>query len=164
MDALQSDLAQQLAEGHVAIESPHLGDSPFVDQEGKLSQIAVEAENDGFGSLGIVIVNHDPSEAGGLRNLGIDLLNDSDLDTIVLRSPTIVDVVSKTHHRAELEIGRNNLAQNLDPVAYPGQLHAFIADLDNYSAPWGMFSLIAAIVVGAVFVAAWRAARTAFIR
>ncbi|MCF4006620.1 hypothetical protein L1O03_05430 [Corynebacterium uropygiale] len=156
MDVDLPFLVQQLNEDHVAFEHPGVPGHPFEAREGDLIHVSEQAEQEGFGSVGLVIVDEDPAVHGDLLNVGRDLQGLVDLDTIILRSPTMVDVVSRTHHRAELEIARHDLVQNLDPAAYPEQVAGFIHQVDGYSFPWGATGAVGIIALIALLVTAWR--------
>lgn len=158
MDVDLSSLAQQLHDDHVAFQNPGVPDHPYEAREAEYISLTSEAEQQGFGSLGLVFVDVDPAVHGDLLNVGRDLQGLVDLDTIILRSPTMVDVVSVNHHRAELEIARHDLVQNLDPQAYPQQVVGFVEQVSDYHFPWGAAGMTGVVVLVAMMCAAWRGA------
>lgn len=107
------DLADQLNEDGVAIDQ--LG-RDYPSMEGELQQVLTAAGNSDFGSAGIVLLDSAPERSADQRDIAQDLLNLTELDTVIVRSPGSGAVVSDIHTRAEIESAQWHFLGNGDYV------------------------------------------------
>lgn len=91
-----------------------------------------------------------PSGANDLRDLGQDVLDSSDADTIIVRSPESAAVVSDEHSRAAIESAQGHLFTEPD---YVEGARGFLDDVAGFGMTWWM--LTAAIAIAIVIVALW---------
>lgn len=116
------DLAQQLSKDHVALES---SDSTLhkelVDAIGDLSSTE-------FGSVGIVVLDKTPDQTADLRDIAQVLLNESSVDSIIVRAPSSGAIVSNIHSRADIESAQWDFLANPD---YPEATRIFGEQIMN---------------------------------
>ena len=135
------DLSRQLAEDSVAF-----GSFVPVEQVSSLEPGLIDAvshaEQSGFGSLGVVVLEHTPPHTPDLRDVAQDLLLGTDVDTVIVRAPESGAVVSDVHSRGAIEAAQYPFLGNPDIV---GGVFGFIDDVNGSSADW--VSAVALIVI-----------------
>ncbi len=125
------------------------------DMEPELLDAVARAEAEGFGTLGVVVLDDHPERATDLRNLAEDLQLSTGLDTVIVRSPFSGAVVSDVHSRAELESAQYAFLGNPD---VPGATHALIDQVAAGGVNWTAFTVLVVLAVLAVVVlTAWAA-------
>lgn len=149
------DLARQLAEDGVAIN--RVGqDHPSM--EGELQQVLERAGQSEFGSAGIVVLDAAPQRSADQRDIAQDLLNISELDTVIVRSPGSGAIVSDVHTRAEIESAQWHFLGNGDYVAATRNL---IDDINAAGVNWIAITVtLLAVVLAAAAATAWSVRRT----
>ncbi len=143
------DLTRRLGEVPVVVGENSRGMEPA------LLDAVARAGAEGFGELGVVVLDDHPAQATDLRNLAQDLQLSTGLDTVIVRSPFSGAVVSDIHSRAELESAQYAFLGNPD---VPGATHVFIDHVAAAGASWPVFATLVVLAVFAVTVlTAWLA-------
>lgn len=143
-------LAAQLTEDGVAIDQ--LGHH-YPSMEGELQQVLAEAGRSDFGSAGIVLLDHAPERSADQRDIAQDLLNLTNLDTVIVRSPGSGAIVSDVHTRAEIESAQWHFLGNSDYVAATRDL---VGAINSAGVNWPMVTAVLLVtLVAAVALTAW---------
>ncbi len=141
------DLARQLDEDSVAVGEAHAGLEPA------LADVVGRAEGADFGSLGIVVLDHTPPRTADLRDVAQDLQLATDLDTVLLRTPSSGAVVSDVHDRARLESAQHLFLGDPD---IPAAAHRFVDQVSASGVNWGLVAVVAVVLMAVVAAAtAW---------
>lgn len=144
-----AELAAQLSEDGVAFTST----APVnAELERNLQQALGESDT----AAGYVVSGLEGGGAPHLRDIAQELLDNTDLETVVVRSPGGASAVSDVHTRAEIEAHSGALSANPDYVA---GVRSFISQVDGASVPWVLLAAILLIVIAAVSAAAFWSAR-----
>ncbi|MCK2200154.1 DUF6676 family protein [Corynebacterium callunae] len=138
-----ADLAQDLNKDAVMV-GPHTA-SEYPQLEHDLVEVAKQAQAGDFGSVGLVYLDKTPPMTSDLRDIAQELLNTTDFETVVVRSPESGAVVSDIHSRAVLEIGQGDMLATPD---YAAGAQALIEDVTQSSV--GAIDWTAVTVMGLV--------------
>ncbi len=140
------DLSRQLAEDSVAF-----GSFVPVEQVSSLEPGLIDAvshaEQSGFGSLGVVVLEHTPPHTPDLRDVAQDLLLGTDVDTVIVRAPESGAIVSDVHPRGAIEAAQYPFLGNPDIV---GGVFGFIDDVNGWSVNWPLALVLIAVTLAAV--------------
>ncbi|GAB3704301.1 DUF6676 family protein [Corynebacterium nasicanis] len=155
------DLASQLGEDSVAFSST-LPVERVGELEPGLIDAVAHAEQSGFGSLGVVVLEHTPAHVPDLRDIAQDLLLDSGLETVVVRTPDSGAIVSDLHSRGAIESAQYRYLGDPDVV---GATFRLVDDLNGWSVNWPVVTvLILAVIVAGSLATAWTFARRSRLR
>ncbi|AKE41248.1 1-deoxy-D-xylulose-5-phosphate synthase [Corynebacterium kutscheri] len=91
------ELSKQINDDQIALESSN----PKLHTE--LESAITYAQENGFGSVGIAILDSTPAKTADLRDIAQELLITSHLDTVIVRAPSSGAIVSTVHNRADIE-------------------------------------------------------------
>ncbi|GAA4800640.1 hypothetical protein FRX94_00715 [Corynebacterium canis] len=142
-------LAEDLKDDSVAVGQ--LGEQ-YPDLEGYLHEVVKEAAENGRGDYAFVVLDEMPAVPTDMRNIAQELLNMTDVDTVVLRTPVYGTIVSNEHSRAEIEAAEIVIFQDNDYVASFRWLTETLGQ-DPVSWGWVNAAIFAAVVAVAVFAA-----------
>lgn len=135
-------LRSQLAADSVAIDEmgrqyPHL--------EGQLIEASNYAADSGFGTTGIVVLDRTPDLPTDVRDIAQELLNTTQYDNIIVRTPGTGAVVSHNHSRATLESAQWYFLNDPD---FARGVHKLVDLTNQQQFPWAAVNvLIAALVI-----------------
>lgn len=96
-DVNMDDLKKQLAEDQVALES---ADSQL---HRDLLTVIEDLSSSEFGSVGIAVLDETPQQTADLRDIAQMLLNESVVDSVIVRAPSSGAIVSNIYSRADIE-------------------------------------------------------------
>ena len=140
------DLSRQLAEDSVAF-----GSFVPVEQVSSLEPGLIDAvshaEQSGFGSLGVVVLEHTPPHTPDLRDVAQDLLLGADVDTVIVRAPESGAIVSDVHSRSAIESAQYSFLGDPDVV---GAAHRFIDDVTGAGITWPIVAVALLLTIAAV--------------
>ncbi|MDO5669729.1 MAG: hypothetical protein Q4G50_06975 [Corynebacterium sp.] len=152
------DLARQIDEDSVAFGS-FVPAEKMGELEPGLIDAASHAESSGFGSLGVVVLEHTPAHTPDLRDIAQDVLVATEVETVIVRAPGSGAIVSDVHSRAEIETAQYPFLADGDVV---GGVHRFIDDVNGWSLNWvGILVVVLLLVAVAAALTAWNARRVA---
>ncbi|WP_080794881.1 DUF6676 family protein [Corynebacterium pacaense] len=124
----------------------------YPDLQGDLVAVTRDATADGFGSLGIVVLDQTPEFTASLRDVAQEVLNQSSVDTVAVRAPGSGAVVSEVHSRASLESAQHGFLSTNDYVAGSKLLIRDVTESRFGEIDWAQSSLIVGIVLLVVVV------------
>lgn len=81
----------------------------------------------------VIVLEQTPKQVADLRDLAQDVANQTDFDTVLVRTPHVAVGVSDDLTRAQIESGQLEMVSEPDYVA---GLHAFVAGVDSFSVNW----------------------------
>lgn len=137
------DLARQIDEDSVAFGS-FVPAEKMGELEPGLIDAVSHADSSGFGSLGVVVLEHTPAHAPDLRDIAQDVLLATDVETVIVRAPGSGAIVSDAHSRAEIEAAQYPFLADGDVV---GGVHRFVDDINGWSLSWGWVFVAVVLVV-----------------
>lgn len=145
-----ADLASQLQEDRVAIGKVV---QAYPSMEGELQEVLAAAGTEGFGSVGMVLLEQVPVRAADQRDIAHELINATGLDTVIVRSPGSGAIVSEVHTRADIEAAQWHFLGNDDYVLATREL------VDHISAApgpnWVLLTALALVLILAVVMLTW---------
>ena len=139
-------LASQIQADHVAIGEFGLH-HPGLEES--LTHAVTDAQNSGFGTLGVVVLDHTPTVSADMRDIAWKVQQATGLDTIIVRSPDSGAVVSDTYSRAQLEAAQYHLLGNPD---FAAGTRNFASDVMGMQFPWTIVGI--ALIAAILFIAA----------
>lgn len=131
-----AELASQLSVDQVAFAD--LPEDPALQNQ------LVAALDEG---TGIVVAPPGQASPADLRDLAQDVLDASELDTVIVRSPEAAVAVSDVYSRSALESAQQRLFAQPDYVV---GVREFLGEVDSFAMPWlvlGMGALLALLAV-----------------
>ncbi|BAU95892.1 hypothetical protein N24_1630 [Corynebacterium suranareeae] len=149
-------LASDLDEDAVAM-GQYTGEQ-FPTLEKDLINTVSDAQALDFGSLGVVVLDDTPVPTSNLRDIAQELLNETDIDTVIVRAPASAAVVSDVHSRASLEAGQHELLSTTDYVLGTELLvrdvtESGVGNIEwGQSLIWGLVTLLVVVVIVAASV------------
>lgn len=84
--------------------------------EADLIDVLNNAGSSDFGSVGMIVLDETPAATSDLRDIAQEALMQSNVETVIVRSPHSAAVVSDVHSRATLESGQHDLLSTWDYV------------------------------------------------
>ncbi|MBA1836957.1 hypothetical protein GC584_00480 [Corynebacterium sp. zg912] len=147
------DLVAQLGEAPVAFGTGN----PVNDELGVALEDAIaHSDTADFGAVGLIVLEQTPPVIADLRDLAQDAAAQTGLDTVLVRTPDVAVGVSDSLTRAQVERGERAMMAEPD---YPASVHAFADAATSFTVQWPLAVALLLVVLGAVAVAAWVAAR-----
>ena len=152
-EATLEELVSQLASSSVAFGT----DNPVNAELGPaLEDALADANTDSFDPTGMIVLEQTPPVIADLRDLAQDAAAETGLDTVLVRTPQVAVGVSDSLTRAQVERGERAMMAEPD---YPAGVHAFADAATSFTVQWPLAVALLLVVLGAVAVAAWVAAR-----
>ncbi|WBT07726.1 hypothetical protein PAB09_07185 [Corynebacterium sp. SCR221107] len=141
-------LVGELSDDQVAIDAAMNPDVAAGMGSGLKEAIAYAQAQD-FGSLGFVAFDADPGQHADVRDIAQVLLDDTGLDTVIVRAPGNGAIVSDLYSRAEIEAAQQEFFATAD---YPAATKAFVDTIthDTVADQGIVVTLIATLVLGVV--------------
>lgn len=113
----------------------------------------------GFGRAAFVILDDTPAGVATTRDVAQELLNTTDFDTIIVRSPHSGAIVSHDYSRAAIESAQYDYFANPQIAPASRQL---MDTLHTQHYPWSLINIaIAVVVLAAIAITAWLTLRQA---
>ncbi|MGZ7496683.1 Rv1476 family membrane protein [Corynebacterium sp. ZY180755] len=107
-DVDMGDLTKQLADDQVALESPNS------QLHGDLLSVVQDLSSSEFGTVGIAVLDETPQQTADLRDIAQVLLDESTLESVIVRAPSSGAIVSDVHSRADIESAQWDFLANPD--------------------------------------------------
>ncbi|WP_033377626.1 DUF6676 family protein [Corynebacterium lubricantis] len=143
----QNSLVEQLQQDGVAFGSDNLNN--WALEESLFHSLDQIHEMD-LPEIGVVVLEGTSDSAATLRDLAQDMNLATGIDTVVVRTPNSVAVVSDTLDRAEIETAQRALMAEPD---YATGLHAFAESVTSFNIPWLAVSVVVALAIVVVLFA-----------
>lgn len=140
-----AELAKELEDDAVAM-GPLTGER-YPTLESDLADVIGDAADGEFGSLGYVVLDSTPVVTADIRDIAQELLNETSLDTIVVRAPDSGAVVSNIHSRASLESAQYEMLGTFDYVEGASLLVRDVTGSGLSSIDWGQISLVLVVAL-----------------
>lgn len=148
-----NDLAVQLADDGIAFGTDNPVNAALRrDLEAALKDVSPTAA----GRTGVVVLEQTGQPPAQLRDLAQDVQAMTDLDTVIVRTPTSTAAVSDTLTRAQVEKGQFALIVEPD---YADGVRAFGAQAESFAVPWGVIAgavVFLSLLTVVVTIAAYR--------
>lgn len=107
-DVDMGDLTKQLADDQVALESPN------PQLHGDLLSVVQDLSSSEFGTVGIAVLDETPQQTADLRDIAQVLLDESTVESVIVRAPSSGAIVSDVHSRADIESAQWDFLTNPD--------------------------------------------------
>ena len=149
-----ADLSTQLREDQLAI-GPNAEFGRMQESE-LLDVLSVSNQESGLGvyggaDFGLALIDVPVGKAADLRDVAQELQLNTEIETIVVRTPTAGAAVSEFYSRAELEAAESAFAH----VQTSTGLHNFVDELSGTPIQWGIVAIALAIVIAAALITSW---------
>ena len=105
------ELAAQLNDDSVVLGA-YGREHPGAEQD--IATILANAENQGRGSFGFVALDETPAQTADLRDIAQELLDTTNINTIIVRAPGSGAIVSDQYSRKTVELAQWDLLGNPD--------------------------------------------------
>ena len=103
----------ELSDDQVAIDAA-MNPDVAAGMESGLKEAIAYAQAQDFGSLGFVAFDADPGQHADVRDIAQVLLDDTGLDTVIVRAPGNGAIVSDLYSRAEIEAAQQEFFATAD--------------------------------------------------
>ena len=149
-----ADLSAQLREDQLAI-GPNAEFGRMQESE-LLDVLSVSNQESGLGvyggaDFGLALIDVPVGKAADLRDVAQELQLNTEIETIVVRTPTAGAAVSELYSRAELEAAESAFAH----VHTSTGLYNFVDELSGTPIQWGIVAIALAIVIAAALITSW---------
>ena len=139
------ELAAQLNDDSVVLGA-YGREHPGAEQD--IATILANAENQGRGSFGFVALDETPAQTADLRDIAQELLDTTNINTIIVRAPGSGAIVSDQYSRKTVELAQWDLLGNPD---YVSAVDNYVASVSSDSTPWGLVTVgLCLVIVAAV--------------
>lgn len=119
------------------------------DLESAVRMTVENARSKGIEDLSLVFLDKDPKSGSELYDFAREII-DAKGGTAIVRSPFEVGVASEDYSRAAISQGIEKMMGV--PKDYPLGLNKLFDELQAYSVPWTLYSLIVGAIIIAIFV------------
>ncbi|MEJ5927242.1 DUF6676 family protein [Corynebacterium sp. H128] len=146
LNSLRSQIeADSVAINKLGLEYPSL--------EPELVDVSRHASESGFGKTAFVLLDRTPNGAAATRDVAQELLNTTDFETIIVRTPGSGAIVSHDFSRAQIEAAQYDFFAN--PEIASGA-REFVDTLNTQQYPWMYINIaIAVALLLAILVSAY---------
>ncbi|MCZ9293039.1 DUF6676 family protein [Corynebacterium meitnerae] len=143
----KASLSAQLADDGVAFET----DNPVnLLIEPDLLRVTQEANQTDNGPFGFIVLEQVGVGPGALRDLAQEMLDETDTNTVIVRTPDATAAVSNTLTRAQIEGAQFALIRQPD---YAQGIDAFVAETSQPGPAWAGLGVFFVAVVAVVALA-----------
>lgn len=149
-----ADLSAQLREDQLAI-GPNAEFGRMQESE-LLDVLSVSNQESGSGvyggaDFGLALIDVPVGKAADLRDVAQELQLNTEIETIVVRTPTVGAAVSDFHSRAELEAAESAFAHVQTSTGFQN----FVDELSGAPFPWGIIAIVLTIVIVTALTTSW---------
>lgn len=149
-----ADLSAQLREDQLAI-GPN-ADFGRIQESELLDVLSVSNQESGAGvdgraDFGLALIDVPFGKAADLRDVAQELQLNTEIETIVVRTPTAGAAVSELHSRAELEAAESAFAHVQTSTGF----HNFVDTLSSTPIQWSVVAIALTVVIATALTVSW---------